>query len=396
MKKFIGILKIFFNIVLKNTINTDILILSNDLTYVSLISVFPLLAIILGFTKGFGLDVYLLNKLNSVIPDSEKQLNLIIEITRNLLDSLSTNLLAGAGIIIVFWAVIALFQRIQSAFNRIYRTNQNSNLIKDYLVYISIVVLVPIIIILFIATNDKITEFAISKNYLNMYVLGLIKLVKFLLTVAFLAFMYQAIPNTKVSFKSSSISAFIVSLVLYILSKFYIVLIVSISRYNAIYGSLAFVPLFLFWIKYLWVIVLVGAQISYSIDNNFEVELKDISTRNKKIICILILNRIIINFIENKKPYCVKELSKILDINMEAIHICVNILEKLNYVILKEEYDRIKIILNKNPETITLNEFITNFEIENKDKKLIDTKIEDSILKILEPSDNKLVKDIYI
>lgn len=397
-KVFTKTIKGLVNVILKNFINTDILMLSNDLTYVSLISIFPLLAIILGFTKGFGLDIYLLNKLNSFIPASEKQLNFIIEITRNLLDSLSTNLLAGVGIIIVFWSVIALFQRIVNAFNRIWKTNVKGSMFRNYMVYISLVILIPIIIILFVATNDKITEFAIKKDYFNFYTVGLIKMFKFLFIVIFLTFMYQGIPNAKVTFRSSIISAFVVSFVLYLLSNFYTVLIVSISRYNAIYGSLAFVPLFLLWIKYLWVIVLGGAQMSYAIDSNFEITVDDISINDKKIICILILSTLIDNFLENKGNYSINYLSEKISVNKAAVVICISILENLGYVILKEEFYSTTIILNKNPDTMTLNAFIYDFEKISEDEKIFidnfNNEMSKKISKILEPKENILIKNI--
>ena len=82
--------------------------------------------------------------------------------------------------------------------------------------------------------------------------------------------MYYIIPNTKVSFKASSISSLMVILFLYIFSMFYTIIQVSISKYNAIYGSLAFVPLFLIWVKFLWLVILIGAKLSYMIDNNYD------------------------------------------------------------------------------------------------------------------------------
>ncbi len=58
-----------------------------------------------------------------------------------------------------------------------------------------------------------------------------------------------------------------------------------ITRYNAIYGTFAAIPLMLLWIQTSWFIVLIGAEISYAAQNvrkfSFEKETRNISRRYK-------------------------------------------------------------------------------------------------------------------
>ncbi|WP_067141576.1 YhjD/YihY/BrkB family envelope integrity protein [Oceanivirga salmonicida] len=201
-----NILKIIFN----NFMKTDIVMLANDLTYVSLLSIFPLIAIVLGFTKGFGLDVYLLNKLTTYIPASETQLGFILDTTRKLVNSMNSSLLSGLGIIIIFWTVISLLSKIEVSFNIIWHAKKKENFGRSAMNYIAIVILIPIILVLLLATNDKITQLTFNLYYLSFATVKIVKIIKLIVLILFFAIMYQRIPSTNVSIKSSIISSIIV------------------------------------------------------------------------------------------------------------------------------------------------------------------------------------------
>ncbi len=391
-----------FKIIFKNFMKTDIVMLANDLTYVSLLSIFPFIAIILGFSKGFGLDVYLLNKVTQYIPTTEKQLNFVLNIAKNLINSLNSGVLSGLGLLIIFWTVTSLLFKIEYSFNKIWHVKKQVKFSKSAMNYIAIIILIPIILALLLATNDKITELTINSHYLSFATLTIVKGIKLLVLLVFFVIVYQRIPNTNVSLKSSIISSLIVIVTLFILSSFYDVIQSSISKYNAIYGSLAFVPLFLLWIKYLWVIILAGAQISYSIDTNYDLKEENLSISYKKTISVYVLYKIIKRFINNEENYTLDELAKELNIKNYILRTAIENLEDLSYIIcsIKNEND-IVIQINKNPELLTLEKFIEEFEKQDEKDIEIFVNIENNIEyneieKIIYPNKNTIIKDIEL
>ena len=130
-------------------------------------------------------------------------------------------------------------------------------------------------------------------------------------------------PNTKVRVKSGIVAAILAGTVFNITQWIYIDFQVGVSRYNAMYGSFAALPLFLAWLQISWLIVLFGAELAFSHQNQnlyeFEKESENISDNSRKAMVIIILNRIIKQFIAGDKPLSSGELSKELKIPIRLV-----------------------------------------------------------------------------
>ena len=134
------------------------------------------------------------------------------------------------------------------------------------------------------------------------------------------------------------------------------------------YGSLAFVPLFLVWVRYLWIIVLTGVQLTYILDSkDFSFENK-INILSKKSLCIQVYALIVSRFFENKNPYSVKQISDKLGINIQLILHTLRCLENMGYVV-KLERRTLFYQVNINPENITIKDVLEKFE--KKDSKTL-------------------------
>lgn len=385
---------------LKNLFSTDISRLASNLTYVSLLAIFPFIALILGLSKGFSLDVILVDKIKNTIPETENILSHILKIAENLVKSLNSSLLSGLGIIVIMWSVVNLLILLEESFNDIWHVKNSREFSRKVINYIAIIFLIPIVTVIFIGTSDKILELTSKIATFGSFTIFLVKFLKFILIFSLFTTMYYIIPNTKVSFKASSISSLMVILFLYIFSMFYTIIQVSISKYNAIYGSLAFVPLFLIWVKFLWLVILIGAKLSYMIDNNYDSNDKKLPLKYEKEISIYILYLIIKRFIANERPYTISELTHVTGIKKYAIRIGINTLCNLSYITkVYTKDDEIMYQVNKNPDYIKLNKYIYDFEMadndnfdifENEDSK---RKYEE-LLSVIEVQKDKLILDM--
>lgn len=385
---------------LKNLFSTDISRLASNLTYVSLLAIFPFIALILGLSKGFSLDVILVDKIKNTIPETENILSHILKIAENLVKSLNSSLLSGLGIIVIMWSVVNLLMLLEESFNDIWHVKNSREFSRKVINYIAIIFLIPIVTVIFIGTSDKILELTSKIATFGSFTIFLVKFLKFILIFSLFTTMYYIIPNTKVSFKASSISSLMVILFLYIFSMFYTIIQVSISKYNAIYGSLAFVPLFLIWVKFLWLVILIGAKLSYMIDNNYDSNDKKLPLKYEKEISIYILYLIIKRFIANERPYTISELTHVTGIKKYAIRIGINTLCNLSYITkVYTKDDEIMYQVNKNPDYIKLNKYIYDFEMadndnfdifENEDSK---RKYEE-LLSVIEVQKDKLILDM--
>lgn len=352
----------------RNFVNAKIGDLATNLTYVSFISIFPLVAVVMGLSKGFGLDRLLVNRLKEYVPSSETQLNYILEVAEKMINSLNSSVLSGVGLVIILWSVINLLMILEKSINIVWQVRENRNLSRRIINYIAIIFIIPIVLLLLIGTNDKILQILSSFSKIGIFTIVIMNILKLLIMISIVTFMYYAVPNTYVSLKSSVISATTVILTLLVLSNFYGFVQNSISKYNAIYGSLAFVPLFLVWVRYLWIIVLTGVKLTYILDSkDFSFENK-INILSKKSLCIQVYALIVSRFFENKNPYSVKQISDKFGINIQLILHTLRCLENMGYIV-KLERRTLFYQVNINPENITIKDVLEKFE--KKDSKTL-------------------------
>jgi membrane protein len=134
----------------------------------------------------------------------------------------------------------------------------------------------------------------------------LITLLPFFVYWLLFTFVFIIIPNTKVKFIHALFAGVVTGTLFQIFQYLYINGQINLTKYNAVYGSFAFLPLLLFWLQISWVIVLYGAKLSYVSQNiafhNFEKETKNISRRFKDYATIIVLKEIIVQFDSNALP----------------------------------------------------------------------------------------------
>lgn len=308
------------------------------LTLYSLLSIVPVIAMIFGIAKGFGLEAYLTEQLNSAFANQPEVLNNLLNYVHNLLGKSRGGIIAGFGFALLLWSVLQVLGNIEDAFNFIWYVQTPRTWARKFTDYLSIILVAPLFIIvsgtvnIFIST--QLTSFAADISFLGDTVSNLIIIsIKFLpyLTTAILFFLlYMVMPNTRVKPSAAIYAGIVAGTVFQLFQWAYIEFQVGVSNYNAIYGSFASIPLFITWLQFSWMIVLVGAEISYSVqnvlDHQSDVQANSISHEMKMLYSLFILHDICKRFKGGQKAVGVKELSKKLDLHT---NLCKIILQQL-------------------------------------------------------------------
>lgn len=233
-----------------------------SLSYTSLLSMVPLLAVVFGIVAIFPVFEEWSGRLQSFIfdnfmPSVGEQ---IVPHLNNFLDSVSSLTLPGTLVLIL--TALLLMVRIEVAFNRIWRVERNRTLINRIVMYWAVLTLAPLLIAAAVALSaSKVfgaggLEEAVSPGWAR---LGM-----FLLSWMAFTMMFLLVPNRSVRIKHALAGAFL-SAVLFELAKAGFVAYVSNANYKVIYGALATVPIFLFWLYLVWTVVLFGASLAASL-----------------------------------------------------------------------------------------------------------------------------------
>jgi membrane protein len=233
-----------------------------SLGYTSLLSMVPLLAVVFGIVSAFPVFNDWSNALQSFIfdnflPDTGEQ---IVPHINTFLDSVSSLTLPGT--LMLFVTALLLMVRIEVAFNRIWRVDRNRSLTNRIVMYWAVLTLGPLLIAAAIALSAQ--RIFGATGIAGGLPPGLQTLGIFLLSWLVFTLFFVLVPNRRVRFRDALIGAFL-STVLFSLAKIGFVAYVSNANYKVIYGALATVPIFLFWLYLVWIVVLLGASLAASL-----------------------------------------------------------------------------------------------------------------------------------
>lgn len=300
------------------------------LTLYTLLSIVPIIAMLFGIAKGFGLEKIMKQRLIEQIPSQETMVLQLISFAQNLLESAQGEVVAGTGIIILLWAIIKVINDIEDSFNYIWKIEQGRSIGRKFSDYLSLMFLAPIILI----TSGSITVFLQTQltwliNAIQLPEIGVwlviraLSLLPLVLMTGLFAFTFIFMPNHKINYKAGIIAG-LVTAIMYILVQWtYLRLQIGVSTYNAIYGSFAALPLFVVWLQIGWMIVLFGCEIAFFLQNyenyRHSSEFSNLSFSMKKVIALQVTHLIIKNFIPLNNPLTAAQIAKNLGIPIAII-----------------------------------------------------------------------------
>jgi len=303
---------------------------ASALTYFSMMSVVPVVAMGFGIAKGFGFDKYLENQLIQNFSGQQEVLDWIIKFAHSFLENTQGGIIAGIGIAILIWTVMKVLGNIESSFNAIWQIRTPRVWFRKFSDYLAMMLIAPILLILstsanvFISTQlTRIMAEVDILGYISPIIFFLIKLIPYVLFWLVLTIIYMVMPNTKVNFKSAFIAGIIAGTIFVFVQWAYIHFQVGVSRYNTIYGSFAALPLFLMWLQISWLIILFGAEISFSVQNveryEFDPDIQNLSLFSERVLTLMVAQLIVKRFEQGEEPLTDKEISQKLEIPIRLV-----------------------------------------------------------------------------
>jgi len=223
----------------------------------------------------------------------------------------------------LFYAASKVLITLENSFNKIWRINKKRSLARRMVDYVAIIFLGPIFFISFSAFNSYIAESIIKSFPKQKILIDLFIGISGPLTYILLfSFIFYLVPNINVKIKPAIIAGVVTTVLTFGWKLLFLLLQSTITNYNVIYGSLALIPIFLIWVQYVWVTILLGSQIAFSIQTSDEFlynQNKEVPIKVKREAGILILSLIIKNFEEKKSPYTYQKLSDRLGMSVFLI-----------------------------------------------------------------------------
>lgn len=228
------------------------------LTYQSLLAIVPVIAVMFGIAKGFGFEQNLDAILRDEFHEQQEAISHIIQFGHSLLEQARGGIIAGIGIVVLFFTVVRLFSNIESALNAMWGIPQGRTWTRKASDYLALIVICPILIIV----SSSVTLFIrTSLQHYTPDMPIIFHLVPFVVSTLLFTLVYIVMPNITVHFTSALCAGIFTGCAYQILQASYISIQIQVSNAGAIYGSFAAFPLFLMWLYLSWLLFLIGAEI---------------------------------------------------------------------------------------------------------------------------------------
>lgn len=305
-------------ITIRGVFDKKLTIRASALTYSSFLATVPLLAILFAIARGFGLDNLMERQIAMVLGDNQEMLQTTLGFVNSYLDQTKNGVIIGVGIIVLLWTVFDLVNNVEVTFNNIWMVESQRPFHRKLIDYLSLLILMPLLLILSGGLSIFISTLAENvQSYVALAPIGkfFVKLIPFVLTWCMFTGLYVFMPNTKVKFRNALVAGLLAGAAYQLFQYLYISGQIWVSRYNAIYGSFAALPLFLLWMQLSWTICLIGVELTYAMQNinyyDFEKETRHISRRYSDFISLLIMSEIAKGFEKGDSPRSALEITKL-------------------------------------------------------------------------------------
>lgn len=324
----------------RNTDELDLGSSAASLTYRTVLSIVPVLAVLFAIARGFGFENLLQSGLFTYFEGQTDLLERAFVFIDKSLAYAQGGIFAGIGVILLLYTVFTLFQDIENNFNRIWQVKKGRSIQRRAIDYLALILLLPIMIILNSGLSLMISSstmyFDKFSYILNPLVTQVLNILPFVITIIVLTLLYKFMPNTRVKFINAFIAAVVVGTIYQAFQMLYLNGQIWITKYNAIYGTFAAIPLMLLWLQLSWYIILIGVTFSFSAQNvrnfSFEKETKNISRRYLDFFTLLITSVIVKRFAQEQPPYSADEISQECKIPIGLTNQIISDLEEMQII----------------------------------------------------------------
>lgn len=242
---------------------------ASSLTFATILAIVPFFALAFALLKGLGVQ----NRLEPIIlgqvtAGSHETVTRIISFINN------TNMgsLGAIGLTVLILTVLSLLFSVEDAFNTIWGVREDRSLARKFSDYLSVMTSAPLLMLVAISLttfleNQAIVRWLMEREYVGEVLLSVLQFIPYISVWVALTLLYLFIPNTRVRLQSAVIGGILAGTVWQIAQWCYLTFQIGVGRYNAIYGTLALLPIFMIWLYTSWIIVLFGVEVVYAHQN---------------------------------------------------------------------------------------------------------------------------------
>ena len=308
-----------------------------SLVYTTLLSIVPLLAVSFSVLKAFGVH----NKaepmmLELLAPLGEKGIEIVNYII-GFVENMKVGVLGTLGIAFLMYTAIALMQKSESALNYAWHVKKLRPISQRFSNYLSVILVGPVLVFSALGVTASIMghEWVVALSQIEPFgtlIAFMAKMVPYFLVILAFTFIYVFLPNTQVNISAALVGGVVGGILWQTSGWVFASFIVNSAKYTAIYSAFATLVIFMFWLYLTWLILLVGASISFyfQFPNYLTLQRSELrlSGRLRERTALQIMHLVGRSHYESLPRWNEASLAEALDLPMELVEPVLGILEQ--------------------------------------------------------------------
>ena len=240
------------------------------LTHRTLLAIVPFFAMMFDISRGFNVQNFLLDQLTQRFASQRDFIVRAVSFVDSYLEHTTDGVFIGVGIVALIVTLYFLLNAVERSFNTIWDCPERT-FARKFTDYTSILFWVPVLMIaafgISVWIDSGIRSFFLLPNISTIAEIAL-RVLNFAIQVVVFTLLMKYMPNTNVRLRYALFSGVVCSISFELLQMLFSFSL-YVSSYNAVYGSFAYIPLFLLWVQFSWLICLVGAQLASAAQAQF-------------------------------------------------------------------------------------------------------------------------------
>lgn len=239
-----------------------------SLVYTTVLSIVPVLAVSFSVLKAFGVHNQLEPTLLTFLAPLGPQANEVTQQVIQFVDNIRVGVLGALGLGFLIYTVISLLQKVEEAFNFIWKARRERSLSRRFSDYLSVMMVGPVLVFTALGItgsvlgSDVVLWLAEHEPAKTLIAVAS-RLVPYLLVVAAFTFIYKVVPYTRVNLRAAFVGALVAGVLWESAGLIFASFIAASGRYTAIYSGFAIGILAIIWLYLAWLILLVGCRIAF-------------------------------------------------------------------------------------------------------------------------------------
>jgi membrane protein len=336
-----------------------------SLTYSTLLSLVPFLAVMFSVLKAFGvqnaLEPFLVQLLQPLGGEASQVTNRIT----NFVENIRVGILGAAGTAMLFYTVVTLVAKIEDALNQIWRLPRSRNWSQRITAYLSVVLVGPVMVFTALALTASAQSYWLVERLIRIgfvsYILTLTtSVMPFILLCVTFTFIYKFVPYTKVKLSSALVGGTAAGLLWQLVGTGFAAFVANSAQYAAIYSSFAIMIVFLVWLYAGWLIFLVGAEIAYFHQHPYAFVREALhgagGHRFQEWLAVSVLVEIARRHFSERPPWQPTELGASFGVSVSTLENLVGDFVRAGILLRSSEPEGVA--LAKAPESVTLNDIL--------------------------------------